>query len=55
MKKGEEASKKLHHDAKIQTEEETTLAIEKLKNKFDNTKAQVMDIVSNFGKIHSEL
>lgn len=55
MKKGEEASKKLHADAKVQTEEQTTAAIEKLKNKFDSTKAQVLDIVSNFGKIHSDL
>lgn len=55
MKKGEEASKKLHADAKVQTEEETTAAIDKLKTKFDSTKAQVMDIVSNFGKIHSDL
>jgi hypothetical protein len=36
MKKGEEASKKLHADAKVQTEEQTT---DKLKNKFDSTKA----------------
>jgi hypothetical protein len=39
MKKGEEASKKLHADAKVQTEEQTTAAIDKLKNKFDSTKA----------------
>ena len=39
VKKGEEASKKLHADAKVQTEEQTTAAIEKLKDKFDSTKA----------------
>jgi hypothetical protein len=55
IKKGEEASKKLHADAKVQTEEQTTKAIEKLKNKFDSTKAQVIAIVQNFGKIHSDL
>lgn len=55
IKKGEEASKKLHADAKVQSEEQTTKAIEKLKNKFDSTKAQVIAIVQNFGKIHSDL
>lgn len=52
---GEDASKRLHDDAKVQTEEKTTIAIEKLKTKFDNTKRQVMAIVQNFGKIHSDL
>ena len=52
---GEEASKRLHDDAKVQTEEQTTIAIEKLKNKFDSTKKQVLAIVQNFGKIHSDL
>lgn len=55
IKAGEEASKKLHADAKVQSEEQTTKAVEKLKTKFDATKKQVMDIVNNFGKIHSDL
>jgi chromosome segregation ATPase len=55
MKKGEEASRKLHQDAKSQTEEQTTEAIGKLKDKFDSTRGQVMQIVHNFGSIRSEL
>mmetsp|Transcript_2200 Transcript_2200/g.3298 ORF Transcript_2200/g.3298 Transcript_2200/m.3298 type:complete len:149 (+) Transcript_2200:4404-4850(+) len=55
IKKGEEASKQLHLDAKKQSEEETELAVLKLKTKFDSTKKQVMQIVSNFGRIHSDL
>lgn len=55
IKAGEEASRKLHADAKVQSEEQTAVAVERLKNKFDSTKRQVMDIVNNFGKIHSEL
>jgi len=38
IKAGEEASKRLHDDAKLQTEDQTTRAVEKLKNKFDTTK-----------------
>ena len=38
IKAGEEASQRLHDDAKVQTETQTTKAIEKLKNKFDSTK-----------------
>lgn len=38
IKAGEEASRRLHDDAKVQTEGQTTIAIEKLKNKFDSTK-----------------
>jgi hypothetical protein len=30
-------------------------AISKLKSKFDSTKAQVLNIVHNFGQIHSDL
>ena len=33
----------------------TTAAIGKLKDKFDSTKAQVLAIVNNFGKIRSDL
>lgn len=55
IKKGEEASKKLHLDAKNQTEEQTTDAIGKLKDKFDSTRNQVLAIVQNFGQIRSEL
>lgn len=55
MKKGEEASKKLHMEAKNQTEEQTTEAIGKLKDKFDSTRNQVLAIVKNFGSIRSEL
>lgn len=55
IKKGEEASKKLHHDAKSQSEGETTEAIGKLKDKFDSTRNQVLAIVQNFGQIRSEL
>ena len=55
IKAGEEASKKLHADAKKQSEEETQMAVLKLKTKFDSTKKQVMDIVHNFGKIHADL
>lgn len=55
IKNGETASKKLHSDAKVQTEEQTTDAVGKLKDKFDATKAQVLAIVSNFGKIRSDL
>lgn len=55
IKAGEEASRKLHADAKVQSEQQTTKAVEKLKTKFDSTKKQVMEIVSNFGKIHSDL
>lgn len=55
IKAGEEASRKLHADAKKQNEETTVAAVDKLKTKFDNTKAQVLAIVSNFGKIHSDL
>jgi len=49
IKKGEEASKKLHADAKSQSEGETTEAIGKLKDKFDSTRNQVLAIVQNFG------
>lgn len=52
---GETASRKLHADAKNQTEEKTAEAIGKLKDKFDSTKAQVLAIVNNFGKIRSDL
>lgn len=38
IKAGEEASKKLHLDAKVQSEDQTEKAVEKLKNKFDSTK-----------------
>jgi len=55
IKQGEEASRKLHAEAKKQDESQTVAAVEKLKTKFDNTKAQVLAIVSNFGKIHSDL
>lgn len=55
IKAGEEASRKLHAEAKKQDEAQTVAAVEKLKTKFDNTKAQVLAIVSNFGKIHSDL
>lgn len=55
IKAGEEASRKLHAEAKKQDEASTVDKIDKLKTKFDNTKAQVMAIVSNFGKIHSDL
>lgn len=55
IKAGEEASRKLHLEAKTQDEAATVDKIDKLKTKFDNTKNQVMAIVSNFGKIHSDL
>lgn len=55
IKKGEQASLKLHQDAKVQSEEQTELAISKLKNKYDHTKTKVVAIVNNFGKIHSDL
>jgi hypothetical protein len=55
IKNGEQASLKLHQDAKNQSEEQTAVAIEKLKNKFDSTKAQVIDIVQNFGNIRADL
>lgn len=55
FKKGEEASLKLHADAKHQSVEKTVDQISNLKNKFDTTKSQVVAIVSNFGKIHNEL
>ena len=55
IKAGEEASKKLHADAKKQTEAQTTAAIEKLKNKYDKTRDQVLAIVNNFGQIHADL
>jgi len=35
----------LHQDAKVQTEEQTRIAVEKLKDKFDSTKQQVLAIV----------
>lgn len=35
---GENASKKLHADAKVQSEEKTAEAIGRLKDKFDSTK-----------------
>jgi hypothetical protein len=49
IKNGENASKKLHSNAKVQTEQQTTEAVGKLKDKFDSTKEQVMAIVNNFG------
>ena len=52
---GENASRKLHSEAKNQTEEKTAEAISKLKDKFDATKTQVLAIVNNFGKIRSDL
>ena len=52
---GENASRKLHSEAKNQTEEKTAEAIGKLKDKFDATKTQVLAIVNNFGKIRSDL
>lgn len=55
IKAGEEASKKLHADAKRQSDEQTVSAVEKLKDKFDHTKNQVMAIVNNFGKIRSDM
>jgi hypothetical protein len=55
IRNGENASKKLHSDAKKQTEEQTTDAVGKLKDKFDATKSQVLAIVSNFGNIRSDL
>ena len=55
IKKGETASLKLHADAKVQTEEQTTEAIGKLKDKYDSTKKQVVEIVHNFGNIHRDL
>lgn len=55
IKAGEEASKKLIEDSKTQTPKESEAAIKKLKTKFEKTKHQVMDIVNNFGKIHSDL
>ena len=55
IRQGEEASRKLHADAKVQTESQTRVAVEKLKDKFDSTKQQVLAIVQNFGKIHSDL
>lgn len=55
IKNGENASKKLHSDAKVQSEQQTTEAVGKLKDKFDATKQQVMAIVNNFGKIRSDL
>jgi uncharacterized protein involved in exopolysaccharide biosynthesis len=55
IKAGESASKKLHLEAKSQSEEATVAAVEKLQTKFENTKKQVMAIVSNFGKIRSDL
>jgi hypothetical protein len=55
IKAGEQASKRLHADAKSQSEEATVAAVEKLQTKFENTKKQVMAIVSNFGKIRSDL
>jgi len=55
IKAGEEASKRLHLDARTQTEGQTVKSIEKLKKKFDSTKKQVLAIVQNFGKIHSDL
>ena len=55
IKAGETASKKLHAEAKSQSEEATVAAVEKLQTKFENTKKQVMAIVNNFGKIRSDL
>jgi chromosome segregation ATPase len=55
IKAGEEASRKLHADAKVQSENQTVLAIAQLKDKFDATKAQVSAIVSNFAKIQTDL
>ena len=52
---GENASKKLHADAKVQSEEKTAEAIGRLKDKFDSTKTQVLQIVNNFGKIRADL
>lgn len=55
IKNGETASRKLHSDAKVQTEQQTAEAVGKLKDKFDATKSQVLAIVNNFGKIRSDL
>lgn len=55
IQQGELASKKLHQSAKVAPEQETAAAIGKLKEKFDSTKNQVLDIVNNFGMIRSEL
>lgn len=55
IKAGESASQKLHAEAKAQSEEATVAAVEKLQNKFEITKKQVMAIVNNFGKIRSDL
>ena len=55
IKTGEEASKKLHANAKHQSVEQTTNAIDKLKTKYDKTREQVLAIVNNFGQIHSDL
>ena len=55
IKAGEAASRKLHADAKKQSEEATTTAVEKLKDKFDATRKQVLAIVQNFGQIRSEI
>lgn len=55
LKKGEQASEKLHQDAKTQSEEETALQISKLKDKYDSTKKKVKAIVTNFSAIHKDL
>ena len=55
IRSGETASRKLHADAKVQTEGQTAEAVGKLKDKFDATKSQVLAIVNNFGKIRSDL
>jgi hypothetical protein len=39
IKAGEEASRKLHAEAKLQDEASTVDKIDKLKTKFDNTKS----------------
>lgn len=55
IRSGETASRKLHADAKVQSEGQTAEAVGKLKDKFDATKSQVLAIVNNFGKIRSDL
>lgn len=55
ISKGEQASQKLHQDAKTQSEEETALQLSKLKDKYDSTKTKVKAIVSNFSTIHKDL
>lgn len=55
IRSGETASRRLHADAKVQSEGQTAEAVGKLKDKFDATKSQVLAIVNNFGKIRSDL